>query len=116
MHKFINFNINHLAGDEVKEIEIGDYNILFTFVSENFINIFGKWAVLNPDGSILNNGNAEKPDPAVNFDNFLHCKFEKYSIPNPGELHIKFSNGLTLVIYDNDPEFECCAISPDIYI
>jgi hypothetical protein len=116
MYKFTDLNINHFSGRKLEEISIGEYNLLFQFGVENFINVFGEWKIFNEDGSVLDSGNAEEPDSSSKVQSLLQSKFESYSISNPEELHIKFSNGLVLVIYDNDPDYECCAISPDIYV
>lgn len=116
MYKFTNINIDHLIGSEIIEVSIYSYNLLFRLEPENFINISGKWEIRTKDGAILDSGNAQKHNVVIKAHHLLQTKVEGYDVPSPEELHIKFSDNSTLVIYDDEPQYECCSISPAIYI
>lgn len=115
MYTFANLNLDHLKGCEITEISIVPYNILFKLEPKNFINISGKWSLLSKDGIILDHGDAQAAETSPLIHNLLNSKIESYSTPIPTELHITFINGSALIIYD-DPQYECCSISPNIYI
>ena len=54
----------------------------------------------------------------INLDHLVDLEIEVISCRsiNPEQLEIAFSNGKKLIIIDDDDMYECCAISPNIYI
>lgn len=75
----------------------------FNLNSEDFIDISGKWAILDKNGTMSDEGSAQQHSSSLKVHHLLQHKITDYSIPNAVELQIKFSDGSILIIHDDDP-------------
>lgn len=116
MYKFTGLNIDHFIGDELIGVTIFSYTISLKFESNNIITILGKWSLVDQNNSTIDSGDAEKHNSSIKIHQLLQGKIKDYSIIKPEELRIKFSNGLSLVLYDDSDQYESCSFSPNIYI
>jgi hypothetical protein len=116
MYKFNGINLDHLINLEVEQIRIGPHSIHFDLENDNYITIEGKWKIIDKDGNIFDHGDAKAHNENIKIHNLLLAKIVSYKILNPKQLEISFSNGKKLIIIDDSDEYECCAISPNIYI
>ena len=116
MYKFTGLNIDHFIGDELAGVTIFPHTLSLQFESDNIITILSKWSIIDQNNSTIDSGDAEKHNSSMKIHRLLQSKIENYSIVEPEELHIKFSNGLSLVLYDDSDQYESCSFSPNIYI
>ena len=115
MYKFTDLNIDHLLNAEVSEVAYAMYNLAVRFHNNQWINITGRYRLESNKG-VLEEGNPEKHNPTTCVHQILDSKLTSYSIPSAAQLSLQFSNGMTLSIFDDSDMYECCSISPNIYI
>ena len=118
MYRFTSdLDLSHLKGGEVVEISIVPFNLLIRLEDpNNHINLCGKWRIRDSKGSTIDEGNLDKPKDSYRAHILLKKKIASWQIPNEALLSIIFEDGFVLDIIDDSDEYECCHISPDIYV
>lgn len=117
MYKFSrDLDLSHLVGCEVVEVSHAPYNLLFRLEPENVINISGRWRVVDEKGNLIDEGDFEKPKESYRTHLLLTRKVKYCQIVDPTVLSVNFEDGWSLQIIDDSEQYECCHISPNIYV
>jgi hypothetical protein len=109
-------DLSHLVGGELIQVCIDRYNLLLNFDPVNRINLCGVWRLRDSEGEVVDEGDSEMPKDTYRAHLLLGHQVRQWRIPNPRLLTIVFDNRWTLDIHDDDDRYECCHISPNIYI
>ena len=117
MYRFTDdLELSHLLGCELIQVCIDPYNLFFNFEPQNQIHIEGRWRVLDSGGKVVDEGDHQTPKDAYRVHLLVGQKICQFRIPNPRLLVVVFDNRWTLEIHDDSDQYECCYISPNIYI
>ena len=108
-------DLSHLIGGQVVQVCIDRWNVLLTLNPENRINLCGSWRLLDASGNIVDEGDFQEPKDTYRIHQLLGHMIELYEMPDRSRLEVIFDNRWTLDIHDSE-EYECCHISPNIYI
>ena len=109
-------DLSHLVGCALTEVCIDRYNLLLHLWPENRINLCSVWRVLDSEGKVVDEGDSVAMKDAYRVHLLLRHKTVGWRIANPRLLTIIFDNQWTLEIHDDSDQYECCHISPNIYV
>lgn len=117
MHGFTDdLDFSHLIGGEVVSVKVVPYNLGFGFNPKNTINIVGRWRIDDASGAVIDAGDAQQHNDTLRAHRLLGKKIVSCKPRDRETLVVTFDDGWMLSIFDDDPRYECCAISPGFYI
>ena len=117
MYRFSSdWDLSHLVGCEVVEVSHVQFNLLFRFEPQNAINICGHWRVVDESGSLIDEGDFEEQKESYRTHHLLGKKVKCCRVLDPTTLSVEFEDGWALQIIDDSDQYECCHISPNIYV
>ncbi len=118
--KALELYLIYFIGREVENISINQQN-LYIDLHPQAINVCGSWALFDENDEKID---SRLMQDSVDFDvpkhsyhvfGLLRQKIKGIHVPHDKALSIKFDNGMRFEIYD-DSMYECCFITPNIYI
>ena len=99
-----------LYSKELEQVCIGSFDVQLRFFGDVGISIYGGFDHLGPDGSPLSD-RPDLPDRATTLVSLLKCRVTDARPDGGKTLALRFSNGESLRIHDDDEHYETFTVS-----
>jgi len=105
-------DLSKFVGTTLEQISIGSYQIIFRFGPGCFIAAEGRWLLLGPDGSVVDQ--SEEPDErdAYRVHICLGQRVAAATPEPPDAISITFDTGHVLRFVDDSEQYESFSIQP----
>ena len=112
-----NLPLKKFVGVQLNQIALGQYQIQFHFAGSGSISVEGKWELHDSSGVLVDELQEHSTRESYRVHVIIDKEVTSFRIDAPHSFSLVFSDGHTLTVYDDTPQYESFSIHPDgIYI
>lgn len=104
-----NLDLSRIVGSDLNQVRLGRYDVQFIFDSKTTIAVESRVTVLEKDVAIAD-WNSERNWNNLKFQQIVNATVVGYAVKDERTLEIRFSENLTLQLFDDSDQYESMQI------